>query len=361
MPDESPSDPVRRGRIHPAFQWILLVVLSLLFAIAIEWAGMPAAFLIGPMLAGVVTGARGAAIRVPTAAFAGAQAFAGVFIAASLMPDFFGSLAADWAVLLAFGAATVVGSSALGWLISAWKVLPGSTAIWGSAPGASTAMVLMAGAFGADERLVAFMQYLRVIMVSFGAALVAGLYFGGARGGPAAHDWLAAIELPGFATTLAVALIGAGLARLVRLPGPYFLGPFTLGAVLNVGFGFGFQIPEPMLAASYALIGWRIGLSFTGPILRHALKTLPQVIAAILALMAFCGMLAYLLHRFLGVDPLTAYLATSPGGMDSVAILAAGSEGVDLSFVMALQTLRFLMVLLIGPPIARFVARRVKP
>jgi len=31
--------------------------------------------------------------------------------------------------------------------------------------GAATAMVLKAGAFGADQRLVAFMQYLRVILV----------------------------------------------------------------------------------------------------------------------------------------------------------------------------------------------------
>jgi uncharacterized membrane protein AbrB (regulator of aidB expression) len=53
-----------------------------------------------------------------------------------------------------------------------------------------------------------------------------------------------------------------------------------------------------------------------------------------------------------GIDPLTAYLATSPGGMDSVAIIGAASN-VDLSFVMALQTLRLVIVLIVGPPLAR--------
>ena len=67
-----------------------------------------------------------------------------------------------------------------------------------------------------------------------------------------------------------------------------------------------------------------------------------------------------LLHVFAGIDPLTAYLATSPGGADSVAIIAASSH-VDVPFVMALQTGRFLVVLLIGPRLARFVARRVGP
>ena len=60
-----------------------------------------------------------------------------------------------------------------------------------------------------------------------------------------------------------------------------------------------------------------------------------------------------------GIDPLTAYLATSPGGVDSVAIIAA-SAGADLPFIMAMQTARFLVVLFVGPRIARFVANRVR-
>ena len=65
--------------------------------------------------------------------------------------------------------------------------------------------------------------------------------------------------------------------------------------------------------------------------------------------MAFCGGLALLLSHELGIDPLTAYLATSPGGLDSVAIIAAASDSVDLSFVMALQSARLLFVLAVRP------------
>ena len=66
-----------------------------------------------------------------------------------------------------------------------------------------------------------------------------------------------------------------------------------------------------------------------------------------------------LISHLLGIDPLTAYLATSPGGMDSVAIIAAAAQNVDISFVMALQSARFLVVLLVGPSVARLVARAV--
>lgn len=82
--------------------------------------------------------------------------------------------------------------------------------------------------------------------------------------------------------------------------------------------------------------------------------------ASIVALIAVCAGVAFLLAEFAGIDPLTAYLATSPGGMDSVAIIAAAASGVDISFIMALQMLRFLIVLLMGPALARFVAKTVR-
>ena len=58
------------------------------------------------------------------------------------------------------------------------------------------------------------------------------------------------------------------------------------------------------------------------------------------------------------MDPLTAYLATSPGGVDAVAIIAASSGG-DMAFIMATQTLRLILVLLAGPYLAKAVARLV--
>jgi hypothetical protein len=51
-------------------------------------------------------------------------------------------------------------------------------------------------------------------------------------------------------------------------------------------------------------------------------------------------------------------LATSPGGVDSVAIIAA-STPVDVPFVIALQTVRFLLILMVGPSLSGFVARLV--
>ena len=40
-----------------------------------------------------------------------------------------------------------------------WQVLPGTTALWGTSPGAASVMTIMAESYGADVRLVALMQY----------------------------------------------------------------------------------------------------------------------------------------------------------------------------------------------------------
>src|SRR5690606_34605271 len=156
--------------------------------------------------------------------FASAQTLVGLLIGGSLEPAIIASFADIWPILLLTVLVTVAASSFLGFLVSRWRILPGTTAVWGSAPGAATAMVLMAGAFGADARLVAFMQYLRVIFVTVAAALIARLWVDTSGVEMPATDWFPPIGLAAFAITLVTALAGGLFGRLVRFPAPFFLG-----------------------------------------------------------------------------------------------------------------------------------------
>lgn len=361
MDSPTPQTQEKLERASPAFQWLLLLVLSAVLSGLLEILQLPAAMLLGPMLSAAILGMHGATIRVPRPAFGTSQCVIGILIAMAIELPILAALANEWPLVLSIVVSTVAASSFLGWLISRWGILPGSTAVWGSAPGAATAMVLMAAAFGADQRLVAFMQYLRVMMVALAAAMIASVIGASPDAGASEQAaWFPALHWPEFAVTLAVVLAGSVVGRLLRLPSPFFLGSMILGVALHLGAGVEFQLPPWLLAASYALIGWAIGLNFTRAIVKHAFRALPQILGAILILMAFCCGLAFLLNQSLGIDLLSAYLATSPGGMDSVAIIAAASKDVNMSFIMAMQMARFLFVLLFGPAIARFVARTVK-
>jgi uncharacterized protein len=355
-----PPRPEPMAGMSAVAQWSLLLVLSVIFVAILEFAAMPAALLLGPMMAAILAGTNGATVRPPRLCFAGAQAVVGCLVSASIEPEILDSFLDDWPLFLAVVAATLAASSFLGWMISRWKILPGTTGVWGSSPGGATAMVLMAEAFGADGRLVAFMQYLRVILVSLAAALIARLWVDTSGVEPPATVWFPPLQWPAFPETLAIALAGSLVGRSLRLPSPYFLGSMMLGTALHLPGLVQFQLPPWFLAISYALVGWSIGLNFTRHILHHAARALPRIVASTIALIAFCAGLAWLLSHAVGVDPLTAYLATSPGGMDSIAIIAAASNNVNMSFIMALQTARLILVLVFGPYIARLIATLVK-
>ena len=251
---------------------MFLLILSVIFVTALEFARLPAGLLIGPMLAAIIAGTNGATIRPPRIAFIGAQAIVGCLIAASVGSEIFASFYAEWPLFLGIVVATLMASSLLGYLISRWKVLPGTTAVWGSTPGAASAMVLMADAFGADARLVAFMQYLRVIFVSMAAAVIARLWVDTSGVEPAPIVWFPPIDWPAFAATLAIAAVGAAAGRLSSFPAGTFLGPMILGIALHLGGYVELQLPPWLLAVSYAFIGWSIGLNFTRTILRHAAR-----------------------------------------------------------------------------------------
>jgi len=351
-----PTQPILTGR-GPWVQGTVLVILSVLCAALLQWARLPGALLLGPTVAGVIVAALGGALAIPVKPFLFSQALIGCLIARTVSLSMLGAMRADWLLLLVTVLAVIAASSAVGYVLARLRVLPGSTAIWGSSPGAATTMVLMADAYGADVRLVAFMQYLRVVMVTGIASLVSTFWV--AHSGAPAHAmvWFPPVQWDAFAWTLLLAGAGAAVGRMVRVPAGAILVPMGVGALLHAFGGMTIELPPWLLTPGYALIGWSIGLRFNRPILRHAARAFPAIALATLVLIVACGGLAAILHWGVGIDPLTAYLATSPGGVDAVAIIAA-SANVDVSFVMAMQMARLLVVLAIGPTVARLIARR---
>ena len=110
-----------------AGQWALLAALSAACAALLDFVGLPAAFFLGPMAAGVIMGVNGASIRVPRAPFTGAQAIMGVFIASAITPSILDSFFQEWPIILGVVFAIIAASSFLGWVMSRWRVMPGTT------------------------------------------------------------------------------------------------------------------------------------------------------------------------------------------------------------------------------------------
>jgi len=337
---------------------LLLLVTAALVAL-LYLIGLPAAFLLGAMGGAMIVVGRGGTVRLPDWLFALAQAVVGCLIARSFTLELFHTVARHAALFAGVTLSVLFVSTALGLALARLGVLPGSTALWGAFPGAATVMVLLSGSFGGDMRLVAVMQYLRVVVVAVTASLV-GRVFG--LGGGAAHHvaWLAPIAWPSVAVLAPIIVVGGLLAPRLPIPAGALLLPMAVTTLLqDIGL-IRVELPQLLLVESYLVVGWAIGLRFTREAFRDAARALPQVLGTIVLLVAACGGIGWVLMRVGHLDMLTAYFATSPGGADSIAIITAGTS-VDVPLVMATQMSRFLAVLLLGPMLAKRVARLTPP
>jgi membrane AbrB-like protein len=331
------------------------MAISVVTTAVLVWARLPAALLLGPMAAGILLVTGGSSLRVSDWPMNFAQAVIGLMIARSFTREIMVEFGKEWPLFLGVVITIVITSAALGYVISKLRILKGATAVWGLLPGAAAAMTIMAEAFRADAELVAFMQYMRVLIVAVTASLVARFWVHVPAGTAASVTWFPPIAWLPFAGTLSLVGVSLLAALAPKIPAGVLLAALLIGGVLHVSGYSTLELPPWLLAVAYALLGWNVGLKFTRSVLTAAARALPQTLSSIVVMILFCGALAAMLVHLLGIDPLTAYLATSPGGVDSVAIIAASTK-VDTSFVMSLQTSRFLVILLVGPAISRFVA-----
>ncbi|OIO03104.1 MAG: AbrB family transcriptional regulator [Desulfovibrionaceae bacterium CG1_02_65_16] len=345
-------------RARRAGLWAALAVISFSLAYGLERANIPAAMFLGPMLTGLVFAVSGADLVMPRWTFAAAQSVVGSMVAVTITASTLATLIQNWPAMLTAVALVVTFGGLVGFGLMRYGGLPGTTAAWGTSPGGAAAMTAMAEAFGADMRMVAFMQYMRLLVVVSSAAGVSRLLLGGHAVAALPPGLAAGVAAPPLALAQTLGLIAAGvvLGRVSRLPAGSLVVPMLGGAALHAAGLIDIVLPPWLLFSAYALLGWFIGLRFTPQTVRHALRAAPRILCGILSLMLLCSSIAWLLVKWMHVDPLSAYLATSPGGLDSMAIIAVGS-GCNVPFVLALQSLRLFTVVLTGPLVARLVCR----
>ncbi|MDR1166164.1 MAG: AbrB family transcriptional regulator [Deltaproteobacteria bacterium] len=348
-----------RGAIALFLKWLALGGLSLFLTLALERASLPAARFLGPMLAGISFALLGAGLKLPGPLFLMSKGFLGLRIAASLGPGFLATLGASWPLVAGSAIWAMALAAAVGLAMARRGSVPGTTAIWGLSPGGAAIMTALSGEYGADARLVAFAQYLRVVLVSLAAVLVSR-YWAPEGFATAAEDFFPSVAPVSLAGAVGISLLGVLIGDRTRVPAGTVLFPL-LGALALKGLGgVDIALPPFLLYPAYAIIGWRIGLNFSKESLRQALRLFPAILSGIALMIGGCGLFGVLMWKAGGVEPLTAYLATSPGGLDVVVIIAAGTSA-DLPLVATAQTLRLLAVLIWGPPLAKFAASLARP
>lgn len=342
------------------FGAVVLGLGSLTAGTVAQLTGLPAAWLVGPMFAAIFVALAMPRNRpkIPLWARRAAQAIVGCVLAASFDPAIVPVVVDEWPAVLLALSGTLTMSLLGAYLLSRYTPIDKITARLGVLPGAASGILTISASLGADVRLVAIMQYGRIILVVASATAIASLGdFSDAAQQAAVsssspQDLL--IQNPVYVYILSgvVALVGMLAGVRLRLPAGTLLGPLVLGIGLQEARIMHVAVPDLVAPAAFAIIGIYAGLLFDRASLRQGWRLLPFMFASTLALMAVCAALGWIFSILANTDYLTAYLATTPGAIDSVAIMAVAS-GADASLVLAVQMLRVLVVVAVASVLAR--------
>jgi membrane AbrB-like protein len=342
--------------VRTAAPWIVLGAATAAAAVALGAAGLPSPTLFAALLVGLaVTLLRPQSRRqLPHWMFVAAQAVCGVTLGAYLEAGALETIAGSWLPVALVSAGTLALSIGAGWVLARTTELDPPTATLGMIAGGASGIVGMASDLGGDDRLVAFMQYMRVLIVVFATPLLVTAFGGGEHIAPAPsadplaapRDWL---------VTALVAPAGALAARRARIPAGTLLGPMIAAGALTLA-GLEFVVPPVVRELAFALIGLQVGLRFTLATVRQVGRLLVPVLAGVAGLMLGCFGLAIALAATTPLSLRDAYLATTPGGIYAVLAVAFGA-GASTTFIVAVQGLRLLVVVLLAPVAVRYVAR----
>ncbi|MBV8169544.1 MAG: AbrB family transcriptional regulator, partial [Alphaproteobacteria bacterium] len=104
--------------------WTKLLALSAVGTLILESLHLPAAFLLGPMLAAIVTTRWGDVVRVPAMGFLAAQAVVAAMIVRSMPVAVLAEAVRDWPLYLSAVGAVMLACNAVGWLFMRRQILP---------------------------------------------------------------------------------------------------------------------------------------------------------------------------------------------------------------------------------------------
>ncbi|MEH3142914.1 MAG: AbrB family transcriptional regulator [Mycobacterium kyogaense] len=340
-------------------RWTVLLAATVAVTVSLTVIGVPSAALFAALVVGIVLALTSAGpAGVPRKLGVAAQGVLGVYIGTMVQQDSLGTLGGHWPVVLAVAAGTLLLSVIAGALLGLRRDVTPLTGSLALVAGGASGLVAIARELGGDDRVVAVVQYLRVGLVTASMPVVVTLIYHADKSRADAGAVAPANQAPWYlslAILVVLVVVGATVGRLIRLPGAGLLGPLALTVGLEVsGFSFGLSVPMLLVQAGYMLIGWQAGLAFTRSSLRAVSRLLPAAIGLIVAIGVTTAGLGVLLSHLTGLTLLEGYLATSPGGV--YAVLATAVEtGSNVTFVIAAQVVRILLMLFAAPLMARSV------
>lgn len=337
--------------MKPARPFLCALAAGLLAALLCMYLNTPLPWMIGPLFATAALRLCGLDLSAPVRVREAGQWAIGTALGLYFTAPVLAVLAAQAGWI----ATAVAFALALGcfcaWLLHKLSRTDRTTAFFAMAVGGASEMAVQGEHHGANVERVAAAHSLRIMMVvgiipfairywgEHGLGMGTDLFVPGAR----------TVQPLGLLVLIVLTSCAALALKKGRLPNAWVIGPLLMALVLTA-FGVHLsRLPEWMVKAGQLFIGISLGTRFTPGFLHTAPRYLASVAACSALALALAAGFGLLLARLAGMNPGTAILATSPGGIAEMS-LTAKTLHLGVPIVTAFHVSRMvILVLVIGP------------
>ncbi len=316
------------------------------------YAGLPAAWLTGSMLAVAALALWQAPMDLPAPLASASFILVGVSMGAGFDANMLDSLV-KWPlslVALALSVPAIMAAVAVYLRRSGGWDAP--TAFFASIPGALSYVIAMTLNSRADAKLVVMAQMVRLMILM---AILPPLIVALSDPADMAAPVVAQARFSGVAglTMLIAAGAAAGLLlHWLKAPAGLLLGAMIASAALHLTGAVAGQLPAAILIPTLIVLGAYTGMRFEGASLALLRRSLPASFVAFFIALVVAGVFASAVAWGLGVPWGQALLAFAPGGLEAMMILSF-LLGLDPAYVGAHQFARFLGISILLPFISR--------
>ncbi len=339
----------------PAMLLVRTVAAGLAGALAFKFLGLPAPWLSGSMVGVVFLLAAGSRVAMPDLLRDIGLLFAGVAMGSAITPEMLEAMG-RYPLSLFFLALTMIAITFVGrFVLVRFFGWPKHVALFGSLPGAMSAVLATSAAAGIEMSRIAMVQAFRMFVL---VAILPTIVTMSATTGRVVEAQV--MTAPAFALVMAFAVGISFLFERLRVLAPFMFGGMAAGGLTHATGWLPGAPPAFIVDASMFLIGIFAGSRVAGITLESLRKMFLPALLSFLATMAVTAIGASLAIVFAGARPAEALIAFAPGGLEAMIVLGM-ALGLDPLYLASHHVGRFVFIAALLPFLARRAMRDVTP
>lgn len=327
--------------------FLLTLAIGLLSANLCVWINTPLPWMIGPLLATSASRMCNVDLYCPVQVRQAGQWAIGTALGLYFTPAVLRVLSFHVGAIVIGVVFAVALGMVCGWLLHRLSGVDKTTAFFAMAVGGASEMAAQGERHGAAVDRIAAAHSLRIMMVV--VIIPFGFRLFGAHGLDPFVPGAKEVSHLGLAALASLTAIGAMALNRLDWPNGWVIGPLIVSITLTASSINLSALPEWSVHLGQMFIGVSLGTRFTPQFLHTAPRYLGSVILCGMAALLLAAGFGLALAWASGINPATAILATSPGGIAEMSLTAKTLQ-LGVPIVTAFHVTRMaVLVMAIGP------------